>query len=90
MATAAYSLCALTSCLCAVLLIRAQRRSPMPLLFWSAVCFVLLAVNNVVLVIDLSIVPDTDLSALRKGSGLVGLLALLYGLITTETEGGRA
>ena len=89
MATAVYVLCAVTSVACAVLLLRAYRRDPARLLLWSFGCFALLAVNNVLLVVDLSIVTDVDLSAWRSGTGLAGLVLLLTGLIVESTAGGR-
>lgn len=48
-ATAVYILCAVTSVLCAGLLVRSYLRSRVRLLLWSALCFVGLAVNNVLL-----------------------------------------
>ena len=82
MAEAVYILCALTSAACAVLLLRGYRRSGMRLLLWSGLCFVALAVSNVVLFVDLVIVPeDIDLSLIRSGLGLLGVVTLLYGLI---------
>lgn len=88
MATTVYVLCALTSIACAVLLARAQRRSHAPLLLWSAICFALIAANNVLLVVDLSVVPDDDLSAWRDAIALAGLGALLFGLIEGTTDRG--
>jgi uncharacterized membrane protein len=81
MATAAYVICALTSLTCTVLLARAWRRTGVRLLLWSFLCFTLLSVNNIILVVDLSVVPETDLSVLRAASGLAGLSVLLFGLI---------
>jgi hypothetical protein len=81
MATVVYALCAATSSLCAVLLTRGYRRSRARLLFWSAWCFGFLALNNVLLIVDLSLWKDADLRDVRTGSGLAGLLLLLYGLI---------
>ena len=81
MAEVVYMLCAVTSAACALLLIRAYRRNRIRLLFWSAFCFVALAVNNVVVFIDLIIVPQTDLSAIRSLAALVGLGALLFTLL---------
>lgn len=82
MAEAVYILCALTSVACAVLLLRGYRRSGMRLLLWSGLCFVTLAVSNVVLFVDLVIVPkDIDLTLIRSSLGLVGVAILLYGLI---------
>jgi hypothetical protein len=82
MAEAVYILCALTSVACAVLLLRGYRRSGMRLLLWSGLCFVMLAISNVVLFVDLVVVPqDIDLSLIRSSLGLVGVATLLYGLI---------
>lgn len=82
MAEAVYILCALTSVACAVLLLRGYRRSGMRLLLWSGLCFATLAVSNVVLFVDLVVVPeDIDLSLVRSSLGLVGVATLLYGLI---------
>jgi hypothetical protein len=79
--TAVYVVCAVTSVLCAGLLVRSYVRSRARLLLWSALCFVGLAVNNVLLVIDLEVVPDIDLQVLRDVSGLVAVSLLLFGLI---------
>lgn len=76
-----YVLCALTSVACAVLLYRGYRRSHARLLFWSAVCFVGLAANNLLLIVDLRVVPAIDLSAWRLVPALIGVGALVFGLI---------
>lgn len=81
MATTVYLLCALASLACAVLLWRGWRRSRSRLLLWSACCFVLLAANNTILFVDLSVWTDVDLAAWRTGTGLAGLVVLLSGLI---------
>jgi Family of unknown function (DUF5985) len=81
MAEAVYALCALTSLACAVLLYRAYRRQGVGLLFWSVICFAALAANNIVLFIDLVIVPDVDLRALRSGIAVVGMGSLLVSFI---------
>ncbi len=81
MAEAVYVLCALTSFACAALLLRAYRRSKTKLLLWSSLCFVAFALNNIILVIDLIVVPDIDLFVLRTSVMLVGFALLLYGLI---------
>jgi hypothetical protein len=80
MAEGVYGLCALTSIVCAVLLFRGYRESRTRLLFWSSLCFVGLAINNVLLLVDLVLVQSADLSILRGGTALVALLVLLYGL----------
>jgi len=81
MAEAVYILCALTSGVCAVLLLRGYSRSRVRLLLWSGLCFVLLAISNLVLFVDLVVMPGMDLSLVRSSIGLVGVATLLYGLI---------
>lgn len=81
MAEAVYILCAVTSAACAVLLLRAYLRTRTRLLLWSALCFFGLALNNLVLVIDLLVVPDTDLSTWRLVPSAAGTLLLVYGLV---------
>ena len=81
MAEAVYLLCAATSSLCAVLLLRAYARTRTRLLLWSGLCFTGLALNNTVLVVDLIVVPDIDLSTWRLVPAVVGVALLLYGLI---------
>ena len=76
-----YVLCAATSTVCALLLLRGYRRSRTRLLLWSAICFVGLALNNVLLVIDLRIAPWMDLSLWRIVPALLGASALLYSLV---------
>ncbi|MEO6775109.1 MAG: DUF5985 family protein [Kofleriaceae bacterium] len=81
MAEAVYVLCALTSLFCAGLLIRSYRARRSRLLLWSSACFIGLAITNAVLVIDLIVVPQIDLSALRTGVAAVAMFMLLVGLI---------
>ena len=81
MAEAVYILCALTSLVCAVLLLRAWLRSRLRLLLWSSLCFGGLAVNNLVLLFDRIILPDVDFSMMRGITALVSVAVLLFGLI---------
>ncbi|HVT89271.1 MAG TPA: DUF5985 family protein [Tepidisphaeraceae bacterium] len=81
MAETVYILCGLTSLLCAVLLFRGYKQSHARLLFWSALCFLGLTINNVFLFLDMVIFPDIDFAHWRSGSALIALLPLLYGLI---------
>jgi len=81
MAKLVYILCGLTSIGCAVLLLRQYRATRGRLLFWSAGCFICLAVSNVLLYIDLIMLPDIDLSPLRNGITLLGVTMLLAALI---------
>jgi hypothetical protein len=81
MATLVYALCALTSLTCAVLLLRGYFRTGVRLLLWSGLCFAGLAANNVILVVDLRVVPAVDLSVWRTLPALAGIVILLYGLV---------
>jgi hypothetical protein len=81
MAEAVYLLCAVTSVTCAALLLRGYARTGTRLLLWSGLCFVGLALNNVVLIVDLMVIPDTDLSTWRLVPAAAGVLLLLYGLV---------
>ena len=80
MAEAVYLLCAGTSLVCAMLLLRGFARTRTRLLFWSGWCFVGLTVNNLLLFVDLIVVPSVDLSWLRVGTALASLLLLIGGL----------
>jgi hypothetical protein len=81
MAEAVYLLCAATSVLCAMLLYRGYRSSRTRLLFWSSLCFGGLAVNNVLLFLDLVVVPAVDLSVLRTSVAALAMLVLCLGLV---------
>ena len=81
MAETVYLLCALTSIVCAVLLVRGYAASGSRLLLWSGLCFVGLAANNVLLVVDLLVVPTVDLSLWRTVAALAGLSSLVFGLV---------
>jgi hypothetical protein len=63
------------------LLLRGYRRSRTRLLLWSGLCFLGLAFNNVVLFIDLVIVPSIDLWALRTATSVVSMTVLVFGLV---------
>lgn len=76
-----YVLCAATSALCAVLLLRGYAKSRARLLFWSGLCFAGLALNNVLLVVDVRVIPAVDLSLWRTIPALIGVSLLVYGLV---------
>ena len=76
-----YLLCAATSLLCAVLLLRAYLVQHVRLLFWSSLCFFGLMLDNLILYVDVIVIPDVDLSIWRKLPGLVAIMLLLFGLI---------
>ena len=75
-------LAALTSISCMVLLFRGYARTGARLLFWSALCFVFLSVNNTLLFVDIIVFPTAvDLRLYRILSSLTGVLCLLYAFI---------
>ena len=74
-------LAVLTCLACTVLLFRGYARSGMRLLLWSALCFVFLTLNNLLLFFDLIVFTELDLRPFRLGAALIGLLFLLYGFI---------
>jgi hypothetical protein len=76
-----YTLCAFTAFACAVLLLRAHARSQSPLLLWSGLCFACLTLNNVMVVVDLVVLPSINLFLVRNAIALLGMILLLYGLI---------
>ena len=84
MAPAIYTLCALTSLTCLVLLWRSYRAIGSRLLFWSAMCFLLLTINNVLLVLDKIVFVQRDLSMGRLTAALLAVVLLLFGLIWEE------
>lgn len=86
MAEAVYIACALTSVLCAGLLIRSWLATRTTLLMWCAVCFIGLALNNVLLFIDKVVVTEQDLSTLRALPAALGVAALVWGLIWETRE----
>jgi hypothetical protein len=76
-----YLLAILTSVGCTVLLLREYLVSRVRLLLWSSLCFVGLAINNVLLYVDLVVLPERDLRVVRLAASLVAMLFLLYGFI---------
>ena len=80
MASLIYSLCALLSLWISVLLWNHYWRTRSRLLYWSALCFTGLTVNNMLLVLDKLFLAE-DLSVLRQWTALVSLALLVYGLV---------
>lgn len=76
-----YILCAATSFLCAAMLFRGYRQTGVRLLFWSAICFLGLTLDNVLLYADLIIVPDFNLTVVRRFTALAALVCLVFGLV---------
>ena len=83
MAEVVYILCALTSIACAILLFRGWSATRSRLLFWSGLCFAGLAVNNIMLLLDLVVFPTSiDLRMVRNLSALLSVGVLVHGLIS--------
>ena len=78
---AVYLLCFLTSAACALLLARSYRRTGARLLFWSGLCFAFLAANNLVVMLDLLVLPQSDFRLERYLLSLAALGVLLFGFI---------
>jgi hypothetical protein len=76
-----YTLCLLTSASCAWLLMRSYARNRTRLLLWSALCFLLLAINNLFVVIDLVLIESIDFAVFRHVFTLMAISILLYGFI---------
>ena len=76
-----YLLCAVTSLVAAWMLLRYYLRRRTPLLLWSFIGFFGLAVNNVLVFVDLVVYPSIDMSLARAATASIGLLALVFGLI---------
>ena len=82
MAEITYGLCAATSIWAAVLLLLRYRERPSRLLFWSAIAFGGLACQNVLVAVDLVMIPHVDLSGLRALIGALAMLVFVFGLIS--------
>jgi hypothetical protein len=78
---AVYVLCVLTSFAAMLLLLRSYMQNRTRLLLWSALCFVALAVNNLLLLVDILLLPTVNLLPLRQFSSMLAVGILLYGFI---------
>jgi hypothetical protein len=82
MKPAVYVLCTLVSLICAVLLLRGYSRGRHRLLLWSGLCFSGLSVSNVLVFLDLVILPaQIDLYPAREITTACSVLILLFGMI---------
>jgi hypothetical protein len=79
--TIVYVLCFVTSAACAWLLGRSYGRTGNRLLLWSSVCFVFLALNNLAVVFDLVVWPETDLRLLRLVLSFAAVASLIWGFV---------
>ena len=85
MAEIVYSLCFLASLVCSALLLRNYRHTRLRLILWTGLCFSALALNNLLLLVDLLIGPLADLSIPRLVTAVLAVGLLLYGMITEVT-----
>lgn len=81
MAEIVYILCALASLACAVIVFRSFREQRSRMLLLVTLCFVGMAINGAILVIDLVVWPEMDLRLARTLVAYVSLLGFLFGLI---------
>jgi heme/copper-type cytochrome/quinol oxidase subunit 1 len=81
MATAVYTLCALTSGVCAVLLAREYRRRGTRLLLWSSISFWGFTLSNALAFTDFVVLPHVQMWAIRPPLSALSIAALLYGLV---------
>lgn len=81
MEQAVYILCAATALACGTLLWRGFQRRHVRLLLWCALFFFAMSLENIILFIDLVLIPQTDFTLIRRSTALVGVLVLLYGLV---------
>ena len=84
--TLVYLLCFLTSLTCAALLGRSYARTRTRMLLWSALCFSLLALANLVVVLDMLVYPEIDLRIVRLSLSLAGVSLLLFGFIWDQED----
>jgi hypothetical protein len=76
-----YLLCLATSIVCLVLLIRTYARTGVRLLLWTAFCFVGLAATNLLLFVDLVMLPDIDLLWARHVASFIAVVVLIHGFV---------
>lgn len=76
-----YVLCFVTSIVAMWLLLRGYRQNGSRLLLWSAAAFVAFAVNNLLLFVDIVLLPTVDLRPLRALTAFIGVAILLYAFI---------
>jgi hypothetical protein len=81
MAAAVYILGIIVTLSCGILLIRAYGRVGKRLLLWSGICFLGLAISNLLLFLDLVVFPNVDLYLWRLLTAALAMMVLIYGLI---------
>lgn len=78
---AIYWFCFLASTASAWFLVRAWQRVRDAILYWSGACFGLLAVNNLLAIVQRAAWPDMDIIVYRALVTLTALGVFLYGFI---------
>lgn len=81
-----YFLCFATSAACAWLLGRSYRSTGARLLLWSALCFFFLALNNLLVFVDLLVIRNVDLRLGRLLLALAAIGILLFGFVWEAEE----
>ena len=79
--SAVYLLCLATSAACAMLLLRSFSRTGARLLLWSGICFGFLALNNLIVVADILIVPTLDLPLVKLMASVLAVSVLIFGFV---------
>lgn len=80
-----FVLCMTTALACAALLLRSYASSRVPLLLWSGLFFLGLAINNALVYVDVVVTPDTlDLDVVRKLPALAGAWLLLFAVLRED------
>ena len=81
-----YLQCFFTSATCAWQLKRSYLRVSGQMLFWSALCFGLLAVNNLLVILDMLVVHSIDLGIYRLIASMAAVSVLVFGFIWQGEE----
>jgi hypothetical protein len=81
----AFLLCMITSLLSAVLLWRAARGPTRRLLLWSAAFFVGMAINNLLLFVDVITGPNVNWMTPANVVAAVSVIGLIYALVWEAT-----
>ena len=79
-----YLLCALASIFCAWLLVRNYLRTRLRLALLACICFAGLALNNILLFVDLVVTPEIDLRVPRASIALIAVGVLVLGLVLED------
>jgi len=79
-----YLLCALVSVFCAWLLVRNYLRTRLRLALLACICFAGLALNNILLFVDLVVTPQVDLRIPRALVALAAVGVLVFGLVLED------